>query len=153
MPKRLTIEPHLSLKDLETRYRKAKDPVARSHWQIVWLLAQGKPTHSVVEATGYSATWVRKIAGRYNQCGPEGLGDRRHENPGGEPLLSEQQQQQLWEALQGPAPDGGPWNSRKVAEWMATQIGRQVSDQRGWDYLQRLDISGQRPSRRETVDK
>ncbi|MCU0518928.1 MAG: helix-turn-helix domain-containing protein [Oscillatoria sp. Prado101] len=147
MPKRLSIETHLSLKELETRYRKAKDPVARSHWQIVWLLAQGKPTRAVVEATGYSATWVRKIAGRYNQYGPDGLGDRRHENPGGEPLLSEQQQQELLQALQGPAPDGGSWNSRKVAEWMADKLGRQVPDQRGWDYLQRLGVSVARPRR------
>jgi hypothetical protein len=46
MPKRLTIEPHLSIKELENRYRAAKNPVERSHYQIVWLLAQGKTTVS-----------------------------------------------------------------------------------------------------------
>jgi hypothetical protein len=39
MQKRLTVKPHLSLEEVEQQYRTAKDPIARSHWQIVWLLA------------------------------------------------------------------------------------------------------------------
>jgi hypothetical protein len=39
MQKRLAVKPHLSLEEIENTYRKAKDPVARSHWQNVWLLA------------------------------------------------------------------------------------------------------------------
>ena len=52
MPKRITIEPHLSLNELETRYRGAKDPVERSHYQIIWLLATGRPTEEVAAVTG-----------------------------------------------------------------------------------------------------
>jgi len=138
MPKRVTIQPLLNATELETRYRQAKDPVERSHYQIVWLLASGKTTQEVAQVTGYSLDWIRKIVRRYNQLGPDGLGDRRHENPGGEPLLSEDQQALLWQALHGPAPDGGLWNSRKVAEWISTQIDRPVAMQRGWDYLQQM---------------
>lgn len=39
MPRRITIEPHLSLEELERRYRQAKEPVRRTHYQIIWLLA------------------------------------------------------------------------------------------------------------------
>jgi hypothetical protein len=39
MQKRLMVKPHLSLEEIEHQSRTAKDPVARSHWQIVWLLA------------------------------------------------------------------------------------------------------------------
>jgi hypothetical protein len=46
MQKRVAVKPYLSLQEVENYYRKAKDPVARSHWQIVWLLAQGK-THGL----------------------------------------------------------------------------------------------------------
>ncbi len=144
MPKRLKLQPHLSLEELEERYRKAKDPVARTHWQIVWQLAQGKPTEVVAEATGYSTNWIRQLARRYNQSGPDGMGDRRHENPGGDPILSETQLAELQKALEGPAPDGEQWNSRKVAEWMAAKTGRPVTMQRGWDYLKRLGFSRQR---------
>jgi len=49
---------------LERRYRKAKDPVQRSHLQIVWLLGEGRSTREVCEVTGYSPGRVRKIAPR-----------------------------------------------------------------------------------------
>jgi len=54
MPKRITIAPHLSLDELENRYRQAKDPVLRSHYQIIWLLACGRPTEEVAAITSYS---------------------------------------------------------------------------------------------------
>jgi hypothetical protein len=66
MPKRLSIQSHLTLDALERRYRTAKDPVAHSHWQMVWLLAQGLPSTQVAAATGYSANGLRTIAQRYN---------------------------------------------------------------------------------------
>ena len=47
MPKRITIAPHLPLEELESRYRKATDPVQRSHYQILWLLASGKKSDQV----------------------------------------------------------------------------------------------------------
>ena len=47
MPKRLSIEPHLSLAELEQRYRQSKDAVDRSHYQIIWLLASGRSSKEV----------------------------------------------------------------------------------------------------------
>ncbi len=44
MSRRITVQPHLSETELATRYRQAKDPVERNHYQIIWLLAQGRPT-------------------------------------------------------------------------------------------------------------
>jgi hypothetical protein len=52
MPKRISITPHLSVEDLEQRYRQANHPVERSHYQIIWLLAKGQRTEAVVEVTG-----------------------------------------------------------------------------------------------------
>lgn len=135
MPKRITIEPHLSLNELETRYRGAKDPVERSHYQIIWLLATGRPTEEVAAVTGYSRNWIYELVWGYNRQGPESLRDSRHQNPGGEPLLNDVQQAQLWQALQGKALDGGLWNGRKVADWMSELLSRKVLPQRGWEYL------------------
>ena len=42
MPKRIQIAQHLPIEELEQRYRQAKDGVERSHYQIIWLLAQGR---------------------------------------------------------------------------------------------------------------
>jgi hypothetical protein len=47
MPKRISIEPHLSLTELEQRYRQAKDAVEKSHYQIIWLLASGRSSQEV----------------------------------------------------------------------------------------------------------
>jgi hypothetical protein len=88
MPKRLSIPAHLVIDELEIRYRRAQDPVVRSHWQVIWLLAQGLPSAPVAAVTRYTVNWIRLIARRYNQQGPVGLEDRRHRNPGAAGLLS-----------------------------------------------------------------
>src|SRR5215213_1827843 len=101
MPKTIKLESHLSSEELEYRYRKAHDPVLRSHYQIIWLISEGKTTRQVMEHTGYSRGWIQRLARRYNAVGPdEALGDRRHHNPGARDraLLSAEQQQELKEA-------------------------------------------------------
>lgn len=145
MPKKLSLQPHLSTEELEQRYRQARDPVERSHYQIIWLLSQGPLTREVAAVTGYSPTWIREIARRYNAHGPAGLGDRRHANPGAPALLTTEQQAELGRALQAPPADGGLWTSRKVADWIAQTTGQSVSVQRGWEYLRRLDYTRQVP--------
>jgi transposase len=135
---------------LEHRYRRATDPVARSQWQIVWLLASGHSTAEVAGVTGYSVHWIREIAKRYREAGPGGIGDRRHGNPGARPLLEATQQAQLRQALSGPAPDGGVWTCHKVAAWIGAAIGRPVDPTRGWEWMRRLGFTPQRPRPRET---
>ncbi len=149
MPKTIKLESHLSSEELEDRYRKAHDPVERSHYQILWLIGQGKTTTQVMEVTGYSRGWIQQLARRYNAYGPEALGDRRHRNPGARDraLLGADQQHELREALKKPPPDGGMWNSRKVGEWIERKIGEAVGykKQRGWEYLKRLGQSPKVP--------
>ncbi len=67
MPKTIKLEPHLSSEELENRYRKAHDPVERSHYQILWLISEGKTTRQVMEVTGYSRGWIQQLARRYNR--------------------------------------------------------------------------------------
>ncbi len=52
MPSYVQVAAHLHLDELEQRYRKASDPVERSHAQIIWLLACGKCVKEVAEVTG-----------------------------------------------------------------------------------------------------
>lgn len=149
MPKKIKLEAHLSSEELEHRYRKARDPVLRSHYQILWLIGEGKTTGEVMESTGYSRGWIGQIAGRYNSDGVEALGDRRHQNPGAKEraLLDEDQQEELVQALEKPPPDGGMWNSRKVGEWIERRSGKAVANkkQRGWEYMRKLGNSPKVP--------
>ncbi len=119
--------------------------IERSHLQIIWLLSQGHSAQRVASVTGYSPGWISKIVWRYNDHGRAGLGDRRRNNPGAAALLDAGQQERLRAALAEPPPDQGQWTGRKVAQWMAGQLGRLVSAQRGVEYMRRLGFTPQVP--------
>ena len=97
MPKRISIITHLTIDELEQRYRQASHPIERSHYQIIWLLAQGRTTSEVASVTGYSRDWIYELVRSYNCLGVEALGDLRRTNPGGTPKLDDVQQAQLLE--------------------------------------------------------
>src|SRR5436189_84448 len=48
-----------------------------------------------MEATGYGRTWIQKLSRRYNEGGPQALGDKRHHNPGAEVQLWAQDEHRL----------------------------------------------------------
>jgi transposase len=135
MPRRIAITPHLTEKELYQRYRQSKEAKQKSHYQVIWLLSQGRKTKEVAEITGYSLNWIYELLWGYNRLGPDSLGDKRRENPGRTPLLDDQQQALLWQSLQEPPADGGLWTGPKVAQWMSELLGRKVAPQRGWEYL------------------
>lgn len=138
MPKRISVATHLSIEELEQRYRQAKDGIESRQYQIIWLVAQGKKTEEVEEITGYSRTWIYALVKRYNKSGVSELGDRRYSNQGKQPLVDDIQQAQLWQALQEKAPDGGIWNGRKVANWLTEVTGTHISRHRGWEILRQM---------------
>ena len=137
---------HLSVSELETRFRAAKDPVQKSHLQVIWLLAKGHSKGEVATITALSPRWINKILQRYAEHGPEALGDLRHKNRGAAPLLDAAGLEALRDRLARAPEDGGLWSGRKVAAWMAEHCGlEQVHAQRGWEALQKLEWSLQSP--------
>jgi hypothetical protein len=78
MARRLHLQPHLSIAELEHRYRAAKEPNERTWWQILWLLAQGRTATELSAVIGYRAYWIGQIAKRSNEQGPAGMQNRRH---------------------------------------------------------------------------
>lgn len=130
---------------LESLYRKAIDPVLRTHLLMVWRISVGDSIPEVAQMVGYSQKWVREIARRYNSDGLEGLGDRRHANPGAKEraLLDEEGQACLGQALLEEAPPGGGmWSGPKVARWIEQKTGiDKVHNQRGWEYLRKVGYS------------
>jgi hypothetical protein len=81
MGRHIHLQPHVTVDDLERRYRAAKEPHERSWWQILWLLAQGRTATELAGVTGYSAYWIGQIAQRYNERGPAGMHNRQHTTP------------------------------------------------------------------------
>lgn len=152
MPRRISIESYLSIEELENRYRQSKNAIQKTHYQVSWLLATGKTTAEVSSITGYGLSWIYELVRSYKRYGSEMLGDRRKNNSGAEPLLNDVQLAQLWQALQDKPADGGLWNGPKVAAWMSEILGREVSPQRGWEYLRGLEMRplAPRPHHKET---
>jgi transposase len=137
---------HLSVAELEARYRAAPDVTEARHFQAIWLLAQGRTVLEVSEVLAFVPRWVTQLATRYNASGPEALGDRRRRNGKAASLLTEGALSALAARVRTPPEDGGVWSGPKVAAWMARHLGlAQVHPQRGWEALRRIGWSIQAP--------
>src|SRR3954449_13397872 len=137
---------HLSVEDLEARLRSAQDPTATRHFQVIWLLARGHTIADVAAVTSFGRRWIEPLLARYNAHGPEALGDLRRRNGGVPRVLRPALLERLRARLEAPPPDGGLWSSRKVAAWMAGELGlAAVLPQRGWEALKAIDWSVQKP--------
>ena len=149
MSEKRSLEESESTRFLEGLYRKASDPVLRTHLLMVWRMSLGDPIREVARMVGYSQKWTREIAKRYEREGVEGLGERRHGNRGAKEraLLDEEGQAELREALlEGSPPGGGMWSGPKVARWIEQNRGlEKVHAQRGWEYLRKVRMSPQVP--------
>jgi transposase len=147
MARRIRLTTKLSVEELERRYRSASEGMERSHWQIIWLLAQGHPAYEVAKMTGYCAYWIGQIARRFNEAGEEGLvNHRKHTRPSPHALLATSEHlEELRSALAGPTPHSDVWNSRTVAAWLSARAGRPVSARTALTYLHKLDFTPQAP--------
>jgi len=145
MPKYMTLARHLTIEELGKRYRKARDGVDRSQWQIIWLVAQGKHSGEIAAMTGYRVGWIRALVRRYNADGPDRIGDQRHSNPGQRRLLTAAQELELKALLQQAQVEGKSWTGPQVARWMSQQLGRPIHAVRGWEVMRRLGFTSKTP--------
>jgi transposase len=140
------IASHLSTAELEARYETAADPVTKSHFHAVWLLSLSYRTEEVAQILSFSTRWVRQLVKRYNERGPDRLGDRRLNNGATPAILTPKALSSLKERLKTPPDDGGLWTGPKAARWLAKFHSLQsVHDQRGWDALLAIEYSIQKP--------
>lgn len=141
-----TIKAQLSSFELEAHYETAADPVAKSHFHALWLLSSGYEVEEVAELLSFSTRWVRELMKRYNEGGPETLGDQRVHNGTKPTILTPAALAGLKERIETPPDDGGLWTGPKIARWLAKFHGlKSVHDQRGWDALVAIGYSIQQP--------
>jgi transposase len=149
MPRpRLPIILHLGPEEIAQRYRRCKDGLEKTHWQVLWLLTRAQDPLTpaqVADHVGLTPSWVRTILKRWNAQGPQGLLDRRATTNGGQSKLTEEQQAQLREALQQRPADGGLWSGPKVAAYVRQRWGVIVGQVTGWKWLRRLGFTLQVP--------
>jgi transposase len=141
-----TVYKHLSVEELEARYVRWQYATAARQFQVIWLLARGHTVSQVSETTAYGERWIEQLLARYNAEGPEALGDLRCHNGASATILKPDLLAKLRGRLREPPLDGGLWSSRKVANWMAEELGLiSVAPQRGWEALKAIGWSIQKP--------
>lgn len=142
----IKIRQHLTMGELEHRYETATEPIAKSHFHALWLLSRGYDIGQVADLLSFSTRWVRILIERYNEGGPDRLGDQRVNN-GTEPtILTAEAMAALRVRLTTPPDDGGQWTGPKIARWLARfHKLKSVHDQRGWDALMAIGWSIQQP--------
>ena len=141
-----TIKPHLGSVELEGRYETAVEPIAKSHFHALWLLSLGYDVDEVAEILSFSSRWVKALIKRYNEGGPDRLGDQRVNNGTLPTILTPEALAGLLERIKTPPDDGGLWSGPKVARWLAKFHSlKSVHDQRGWDALIAIEYSIQQP--------
>ena len=137
---------HLSVSELEARYRVAREAGEARRVQAIWLLARGKAALDVAGVLALTPRWVRALARRYNTHGPEVLEDRRQDNGRCASILTEAVLSALTDRVGTPPEDGGLWSGPKAARWIAGHLGlRKVHPQRGWEALKRVGLTIQTP--------
>src|SRR6185503_4937797 len=100
----------------------------------------------VAATVSYARRWVERLLARYNAEGLKALGDLRCRNGKSPSVLKPDLLDKLKARLREPPPDGGLWSSRKVAAWMAGELGRAaVLPQRGWEALKAIGWTVQKP--------
>ncbi|MGH6840585.1 MAG: helix-turn-helix domain-containing protein [Methylocella sp.] len=137
---------HLSVEELEERYVGCQDATTARHFQAIWLLARGHTVSQVSATIAFGERWIEQLLVRYNAEGPEALGDLRRRNGASATILKPELLAKLHDRLREPPADGGLWSSRKVADWMAGELGlASVAPQRGWEALKAIGWSIQKP--------
>ena len=137
---------HLSLAELQAGYRDSRAATLARHYQVIWLLAQGRSCAEVAQLTSFARRWVEQLLGRYNAFGPSSLGDRRRGNGAKATILTPAVLDVVRERLKRPPDNGGLWSAKKVAAVMAAELGlAAVAEQRGWEALRAVGWTIQRP--------
>jgi len=140
------LTPHLSNIELESEYKAAADPVAKSHFHALWLVSEGYSVAEVARLLSFSARWIHTLIKRYNERGPAALADLRGGNGAAPRILTPEALAALKERIVSSPDDGGVWSGPKIARWLAGFHGvKLVHDQRGWDALVAIGYSVQKP--------
>lgn len=141
-----TLTPHMSSAELESAYKAATDPVAKSYFHALWLVSEDYAAAEVAGLLSFSTRWVHSLIRRYNENGPAALADLRSGNGAKPRILTPKALAGLKQRIRTAPPDGGLWSGPKIARWLADFHGlTSVHDQRGWDALVAIGYSVQMP--------
>lgn len=146
MPKIIVLKSHLTAEQLHQRYRACSKHNEKLRWKALFLIASGTRAAQAARRVGRSSGWVTKLAARYNDDGAAAVADSIAVSLRGKPpTVTPELALELDAALHHPAPDGGIWTARKVADWIAAKTGRRLHTTSAWRVMRALGFSVQTP--------
>ncbi len=150
MPRKTQLASHYSSDELKQKYLQSKDPIESRRWHVIWKVSQGWTLKNSVIAVGISYNYGIKVVKKYNELGEEGIKNQKKGSQKSgrkkQGLLKDEHLKKLAIALESKPSDGGIWTGLKVARWIEKETGvEKVWNQRGWDYLKKLEYSWQNP--------
>lgn len=146
MPRRITLQPHLTTEELYRRYRACRRPQEKLRWRALYLISGGELANHAARRVGRSSGWVSDLARRYNERGAGAVPDARGDvAPGRRPRLDAEAAGALDAALRAAPADGGLWTAPKVAAWIEERTGAAVDASTAWRAMRRLGFTLQVP--------
>ena len=146
MPRRITLNSHLTTDELYRRYRACRYPQEKLRWRALYLISGGELANHAARRVGRSSGWITDLAHRYNERGVEAVPDARGDAaPGRRPRLDSEAAQALDAALRVSPADGGLWTAPKVAAWIEARTGISVNQSTAWRVMRRLGFTLQVP--------
>jgi len=144
MPKRLTLENHLTEQQLRRKYLSCRHSQEKKRWQALYLIAQGTVAARVAEQLGMSAQWMSETVHRYNAGGVEGVKNKSKNQ--GSKSLTEKQVKELEQKIEsGKTADERLSSAPQVKRWVAETTGTEVHRTTAWRMLVKLDFTRQVP--------
>lgn len=140
----ITLKPHLTTEELKRRYHACQKAQEKVRWHALYLISKGMVAAEAARRVGRASSWITNLARRYN-AQAAAVERQASDKPSHLSSVDERLGQELAQALEGAAPDGGLWTGVKVAAWIAERTGKQVHRVTGWRQIERLGFTLQTP--------
>ena len=140
---RLELKPRHHVDNLHALYRESEDPVERSRWHTIWLLATGHSIPQVAQTLGYATRWVPTPSTATTKASPWlTSGTKTQASP---PCSLQSFKRPSVRLYDNPIPGMACGPSATPP----SGFGRPVDPRRAWSWMKRLGFAPLRPRRRE----
>lgn len=144
MPKKLTLENHLTKRQLRRKYLGCQHSQEKKRWQALSLIAAGGVAAQVAKQLGMSANWISETVHRYNEGGVGGV-KNKSKNEGSKTLTEQQVKELEREIESGKTEQERLWSSTQIKRWVAEKTGNRIHKTTAWRMFAKLSFTRQVP--------